>query len=109
MSAYIDALKHSFDTSGKTTVAEFWKFMGLHIVLIFVAGLIDSLFGPVMAPGQFIGAIGGIYILLTLPAVICATIRRMRDAAYSPWWVLLMLLPGFGAFIVMLMTFRGSR
>lgn len=109
MSAYTDALKKSFDASGKTTVSEFWKFMGLQIVLIIVAGIIDSLFGPIMAPGQFIGAIGGIYILLTLPAVICATIRRLRDAAYSPWWVLLMLIPGIGSFIVMLMTFRGSR
>lgn len=109
MSAYTDALKKSFDGSGKITVAEFWKFMGVHILIICIAGIVDSLVGAPLPAGQFIGAIGGIYILLTLPAVICATIRRLRDAAYSPWWVLLMLIPGIGSFIVMLMTFRGSR
>lgn len=109
MSAYTDALKSSFNASGKLTVSEYWRFMAVHLLLIIVAGMIDSLFGAPLPPGQFIGAIGSIYLLVTLPAVICATIRRLRDAAYSPWWMLLMLVPGIGAFIVMLMTLRRSR
>jgi|GEM_PF-2012979 uncharacterized membrane protein YhaH (DUF805 family) len=74
----------SFTISGRASRSEYWFFQ-LTYMLSFMG---------LMVADMTLGGIGiTVLILAFIPALICASIRRMHDNGKSGWMLLLMVIP----------------
>ena len=81
MSWYFDAItKNYFNFNGRARRTEFWMFMVVHLIVIFLL-LFLGLFPLV------------IYILLTIIPSVSVGIRRLHDTGKSAWWILAANVP----------------
>lgn len=101
---YIDVLKnHYVDFSGRATRTQFWLFVLFNMIVFFVLGIILGFFGDV---GQIIGVICQLAVLL--PSLAIAA-RRLRDCGFSPWWLLIGLVPFIGWIVLLIFYLLPSK
>ena len=95
---------------GRATRSEYWWFqlfyflvvVGIYVGGIFLAGLNRNLgFGLII-----IAVI--VFALLTLIPQLAVTVRRLHDSDKSGWWMLIVLVPYVGAFILFIFTLLDS-
>lgn len=84
-----------FDFSGRTSRKDFWLTWLLLFLLTIVIGVITAVV-PV------IGIVTWIWSLIILIPSLAMGARRLRDAGFSPW-LLLLLLIGIGALILIIL------
>ena len=101
---FIDPIKnHYVDFSGKATRTQFW----LWILFSFLVFLVLSI-----ALG-FLGKTGGIIyfvceLAVLLPSLAIAA-RRLRDGGFTPWLLLLMLVPFIGWLVLFVLYLLPSK
>lgn len=100
MNYYTQAFKHYFDFSGRATRKEFWMFVLFNIIISFIVGFIAGLIG--------VKVLNAVYNLLVLIPSISITVRRLRDAGLSVWWILIGLIPFLGALALLIMAIKKS-
>ena len=88
--------KHFFDFKGKEGRKVFWLF-ALNSIII---GLILS---AISATVYYIFS-----LIILLPSL-GLLVRRLRDAGFSPWWALLLIIPGIGTIILLIMACFPSK
>ena len=88
--------KHFFDFSGKEGRKVYWLFVLNCFIVSFILGLISS-------------TISYIFSLIILLPSLGILVRRLRDAGFSPWWALLLLVPGIGGIILLIMACFPSK
>ena len=96
------ALKYGFshylDFASTTPRHLFWYWVLANVLIGFVIGLIDALVvNPALgieigSPGAG-NPLGVIYALLILLPSVAMAVRRLRDAGYSPWLLLIGFIP----------------
>ena len=80
--ATLDVWKRAFDFKGYSSRQEFWfGLLGILLVNIIAFGL--STYSPIFT----------LVIVVNNFSLIATFIRRLRDAGYSPWLFLLILVP----------------
>ncbi|MBR2196145.1 MAG: DUF805 domain-containing protein [Salinivirgaceae bacterium] len=84
-----------FDFSGRTSRKDFWLTWLLLFLLTIVIGVITAVV-PVL------GIVTWIWSLIILIPSLAMGARRLRDAGFSPWWLLLLLI-GIGALILIIL------
>ena len=84
-----------FDFSGRTSRKDFWLTWLCLFLLTIVIGVITAVV-PV------IGIVTWIWSLIILIPSLAMGARRLRDAGFSPWWLLLLLI-GIGALILIIL------
>ena len=84
-----------FDFSGRTSRKDFWLTWLLLFLLTIVIGVITAVV-PVL------GFVTWIWSLIILIPSLAMGARRLRDAGFSPWWLLLLLI-GIGALILIIL------
>ena len=94
MQWYLAVLKNYAGFSGRAHRTEYWMFVLFNIIISFVLGFVEGLFG---GPG----ILGMIYSLAVLIPGIAVAMRRLHDTGRSGWWLLIGLVPVVG-FIVLL-------
>lgn len=88
---YLDVFtKHYFDFVGRATRTQFWIFVLINLLVMWILGMILGH-----------GLIYKVIDLLILIPCIAIGVRRLRDAGFSPWWMLIGLVPVIG-FIVLI-------
>ena len=93
---FIDPIKnHYIDFGGKATRTQFWLFVLFSFLVFFVLSIVLSFLGQV---GDIIYWLCNLAVLL--PSIAIAA-RRLRDAGFSPWWLLL-ALTGIGAIVLLI-------
>lgn len=111
-----EGFERYFDFSGRTSRATFWDWVLFVFFTNLAAAILDGLvfnattvnFGLIPSAGTPLFELA-IYLLLLFPNLTMMT-RRLRDAGLSPFWVLLVLLPGVGLIILLIMsTQRGPE
>jgi len=100
--------------SGRASRSEFWWWTLAYIIIIFIAGVIDS---AVIVPVLGIEAaarVGGLPLFaiaslaLFIPSIAVA-VRRLHDQDRSGWWLLIMFVPIIGyLFLLFFYVRRGT-
>jgi len=94
---FLDIIKkHYFDFSGKEGRKVFWLYA---LNCFIVSSILSFIWGPLAI----------IFGLATLFPGLAIIIRRLRDADFSPFWVLLLLIPGIGGLILLVMACFPSK
>ena len=101
---FLDVIKnHYIDFVGKATRKQFWLWVLWYIIVFVVLSLVLG----------FLGKVGQTIYWLCCLAVILASLgiqaRRLRDGGFSPWLLLLLLLPVLGALILLILYLLPSK
>lgn len=86
MSGYWNALRYSFGFRGRLARKGYWAFMATHLVVLFVL-----MYGHVFDERALL-----YYVLLTCPALLSSSCRRLHDAGYPAWVLVLGVVPILG-------------
>lgn len=105
--------KRYSEFGGRSRRREFWSFQ---LFSSLVSGLLVSLitmstvFRLVSEINLiFTGLLAVYWFIMFIPSL-AVTVRRLHDIGYSGWWILLLLLPYLGAFVlIVLMLLNGQR
>ena len=99
-----DVIKnHYIDFAGKATRKQFWLYVLWSFIIFFVLGIIFSFCGNV---GKTLGIICELAVLL--PSLGIAA-RRLRDGGFTPWLLLLALIPVLGGLILLVLYLLPSK
>ena len=97
---FLDVIfKHYVDFGGRATRTQFWLF----VLFNFIIGLVLGFFGKT---GQ---TIAYIYQLVVLLPYLAIAARRLRDGGFTPWLLLLFLLPIIGWIILLVLFLLPSK
>lgn len=103
----------SFAFGGHTKRSDFWLFMaGNTIVLLFLfflAYFIAILFGHSSARGELALLTVLIYNIAASVPGISIQVRRLRDAGFNPWLILINLVPWVGPIVILAMCLQPSK
>lgn len=108
---FVDPIKnHYLDFGGRATRTQYWAFVGWNIVVAILFAIVAAILGRIA------GALGGIttvvYYLfelaILLPALGLAA-RRLRDGGFSPWLLLLALVPFVGGIVLLVLFLMPSK
>lgn len=111
LTAISQAVARSFTFSGRASRSEYWWFIALYTVIMLVCGALDTTMvialvaeqgeQAVLELGPFAFALTFAW-LFTLPTLLSVAVRRLHDAGFSGFWMLLYFIPLGGlALIVM--------
>jgi uncharacterized membrane protein YhaH (DUF805 family) len=94
MDAAKTCFQKSITISGRASRSEYWMFQLTYILTLITLGVIDGMLGtPLM-----------LLVIAFVPALFCASIRRMHDIGKSGWMILLFFIPLVN-FILIIMWF----
>ncbi len=93
MDWYIKVLKKYANFEGRARRQEYWMFLLINLIIIFVIGLIDGLTGDS-------GIIGMIYSLFVFIPSLAVGIRRLHDIGKTGWWIVISFVPIIGFFVL---------
>ncbi len=100
MNWYIDVLKKYAVFSGRARRKEYWYFVLFNLIISIVLMVIDHMTGTLSS--EFgVGLLGGIYTLGVLTPGIAVSVRRLHDVDKSGWWLLILLAPVVGPFLLL--------
>ena len=92
-----------FKISGRATSAEYWEFQLFILLVVLGLGIIAA-----VTEWNFILILAAIFYALVIIPSFCAQIRRLHDAGFSGWFVLLPLVPYVGGIALLVMTLLKS-
>ena len=101
---FIDPIKnHYIDFSGKATRTQFWLFVLFNFLVFLVLSIIFGFFGKAGQIGYFLCELA-----ILLPSFGIAA-RRLRDGGFSPWWLLIGLIPVIGWIFLLVLYLLPSK
>lgn len=109
---FIDTLIRKYTNfSGITSRKEFWlTCVAMAIIYFGIEGLCMLIIGCGGSGGLVVGVvISGLLVLALLLPTLAISCRRLRDAGFSPWFVLVSLIPGIGGLVLLVMYCLPSK
>jgi uncharacterized membrane protein YhaH (DUF805 family) len=111
INSYRSFWRKSFDYKGRTERADFWLAVGANAIVIIavlaLGALLVGLWGDSATAGPIAFLV--IYSLAAILPNISIQARRLRDAGFSPWLLLLSLIPYIGGIILFIMYLQPSK
>ena len=108
MNNIIENYKHVFKNyvtfEGRARRSEYWYFFLANIIVAFILGFIDGMFGISTKPDESI--LADIYLLLILLPSVAVGVRRLHDSDKSGWWL---LLPFYNLYLLIRVGTTGSN
>ena len=113
--------KHSFDFNGKINRRDFWVTQG-QLFLLYVLSISISIcifldinnawnnysFNWNGVEKYILTSIYGLSIISLIPSI-SIQVRRLRDAAKNPWWILINFVPFIGGIVLLIFYLIPSR
>lgn len=97
---------HYVDFKGRATRKQFWLFILFTMLIMFIIGVI---FGLIGLPGKVVNTVTIILELgLFLPSLAIEA-RRLRDGGFSPWLLLIGLIPFIGWLVLIVLFCLPSK
>lgn len=100
-------LKQYFDFKGVATRKQFWLFIFFSILFGFMFTILDAALGwyDVDAGVGILSSLFNLFIFIPSLAIMA---RRLHDAGFSAWWLLLIIIP-FGFLILLIFMLLPSK
>jgi uncharacterized membrane protein YhaH (DUF805 family) len=109
--AYRQFWRNSFDFSGRSTPGQYWGAQAMNLLVFFLLILLFIVVAP--AIGHVSGATPTytfiVYGLAILIPSVSIQIRRLRDAGFDPWWILVGIIPWVGPLALFIVLCLPSR
>lgn len=96
MECILHTLRNSLNFSGRASLRELWVFGLFSLVITLCTLIMDRILGAPL--------IGLIVNLALLPPNVSLMARRLHDMDRSAWWLLLLLVPIAGLFVIIWMA-----
>ncbi|QDT92608.1 DUF805 domain-containing protein [Gimesia algae] len=106
MNWYLAVLKKYADFEGRARRKEYWMFFLFNIIISFVIGILGAIIGE--TGGLITVSLSGLYSLFIFIPSIAVTVRRLHDTNRTGWWILIGLIPFFGAIILFIFMILDS-
>ena len=113
---FLDTVKHRYAKfDGRATRSEYWYFTLFYIIISIVVALIDTFVINSMIlhapPAQAAegGLLGMALALGLLIPSIAIGVRRLHDIGKSGWWMLTVLIPIIGFFVLLYFYVQDSQ
>ncbi|WP_417389077.1 DUF805 domain-containing protein [Gimesia sp.] len=106
MNWYLAVLKKYADFEGRARRKEYWMFILFNILISFVIGILGAIIGE--TGGLITVSLSGLYSLFIFIPSIAVTVRRLHDTNRTGWWILISLIPFFGAIILFIFMILDS-
>lgn len=97
---------HYVDFKGRATRKQFWLFTLFMFLIVFLLGMILGIAGVGRSATNMINLI--IQIAVFLPSLAIAA-RRLRDGGFSPWLLLIGLIPFIGLLVLIVLYCLPSK
>jgi len=111
INSYRSFWRKSFDFKGRTARPDFWLAAAANTIVIIavlaLGALLVGLWGDSATAGPITFLV--IYSLGAIVPNISIQVRRLRDAGFSPWLLLLSLIPYLGGIILFIMYLQPSK
>ena len=98
---YVAVLKKYVEFKGRTNRPEFWWFVLANFIVAFLVGYIAGIIG--------VPALSTLYSLAVLLPSLAVGARRLRDAGFTPWLLLLGLIPVIGWIALLILYCMPSK
>ena len=95
MEHYINAWRNFANFDGRATRTQYWSFFGINFVIALVLNVSDN--------G---GTLYLVYVLAIFIPALAYGVRRLHDAGYSGWWI---LLPIVNIFLLLASSIEGEN
>ena len=105
---YLKALKQYTVIDGRSSRSEYWYFMLVFMLGIFILTIIDLMIGT-YADEVGLGILGGVFTLVNLIPSITIAIRRLHDINKSGWWYFINIIPLIGPLVFFYFTIIDSK
>lgn len=96
--AWRDGIANYANFHGRATRPQFWYWVLAQFLIFVILGLIDNfVINPALGIDTLVDQtsrpLSWLYALATVVPSVAIAVRRLRDAGYSPWLILLGLIP----------------
>lgn len=110
VAAFRSCLKRYVQFSGRASRSEYWWYQLSFFLVLLIAGLLSSLLvGSSQEPSALPLLLSGVVTLALFLPSLAVLIRRLHDAGFSGWCVLLNFIPYVGSIIVFVLTLLPSK
>lgn len=101
----------SFDFRGKTSRIDYWLVAAANALIAIVLGVVGLLLASAVGESAAAVPLGLliVYAVATIVPNISIYVRRFRDAGFSPWLVLLGLVPYVGGLILIILCLQPTK
>lgn len=104
MEYFLLAFKRTFDFKGRARRKEYWMFILLIVIFLFIIGFISDIIGD-----EAFGYLLGTYIIIIIIPVISVTVRRLHDTNRSGSYIFIRFIPFIGnLWLLSLMCQKGD-
>ena len=102
MKWYLEVLKKYAVFNGRARRTEYWMFALFNLIIAFVLGIVEVIFG---SPG----VIGTLYTLAVIIPSIAVSVRRLHDTERSGAWLLIAFVPLIGTIVLLVFMVQDSK
>ncbi|PYF82292.1 uncharacterized membrane protein YhaH (DUF805 family) [Marinomonas alcarazii] len=96
MNWYFEAWQRYAQFSGRASVEAFWLFFLVNCFISLIFVVMEMVF-------QATWKIEAFYSLLVFLPMLSLTVRRLHDTNRSAWWLLVLLIPAIGMFVLLVL------
>lgn len=105
---FIDPIKnHYLDFGGKATRTQYWAYVGFYILVYVLVLIVSGILGKI-ANSLAMLVLAAYALAIFLPSLAIAA-RRLRDGGFTPWLLLVGLIPGIGGLILLIFFLLPSK
>lgn len=108
MNYYTSVLRNYLGFSGRATRKEFWMFTLWNSIIMLVIAVAENLLANT-ASGSILMVVLWIYVIAVFFPSLGVALRRLHDAGFSGWWILIDLVPFIGAIVLIVMFAQPSK
>jgi len=105
---YLDGLQKYAIFEGRAQRAAYWYFVLLNLIISLAIGIVEVMVGIADAETAY-GPVSALYSLFIFLPATALLARRLHDVGRSGWWILLMLIPIIGFFVLLFWTIQDSE
>lgn len=101
MDIYLSVLKKYAVFSGRASRREYWTFVIINFIIIFLLELAEGMIWD----GRILSAFYSLFVMIPGLAVF---VRRLHDTNRSGWWFFISLIPLIGAVVLFIFTIQSG-